>query len=85
MLRAAKNANGVIICIGNDEGDSGDYPNHGEPQGTWCDWTFESIPSFDPIEGAEERAFRFKENVAGDGMELRLEADVLADPFGTAE
>lgn len=81
MLRCLKNENGVIIAMGNDEGQSGADANMG---GTWCTWTLEenAIPSFSPIEGAEERAMRFKENLAGDGIELRDEADVLAAPQG---
>lgn len=78
MFRAAKKANGVIICIGNDEGQSGDYNG----MGTWCSWTFEDIPTFSPVEGADEFAMRFKENATEDGIELRSDSDVLSNPQG---
>lgn len=82
MLRAVKNQNGVIICFGNDEGQSGQYLMEGAPPGEWCAWTFESFPALSAIEGAEERAYRYKENAAGDGIEARPDADVLASPQG---
>jgi len=81
MLRAAKNQNGIIVCIGNDEGQSGTFMQ-GDVELTWCDWTFEEIPTFAAIEGAEDRALRFKENLAGDGIELRTNEEVLQDPQG---
>lgn len=81
MLRAAKNQNGVIMCIGNDESQSGTFMQ-GNVELTWCDWTFESVPSFVAIEGAEQYAMRFKENLAGDGIELRTDEEVLQDPQG---
>jgi hypothetical protein len=34
------------------------------------------------VEGADPRALRFKENDTADGIELRLDADVLAAPQG---
>ena len=85
MLRAAKNDAEVIICIGNDEGQSGNYPNgasDADRLGHWCTWTFEEIPTFDPIDGADPFAMRFKENATEDGLELRPDADVLASPQG---
>jgi hypothetical protein len=83
MYRAAKNENGVIICIGMDENQSGNYPNgssNEERLGVWCDWTFEEFPVLGVIEGAPECSFLLKENVEQDGMELRSEAEVLASP-----
>lgn len=85
MFRAAKKANGVIICIGSDESQSGVYPSgaaEGEELGTWCNWTFEEVPTFSAVEGAEERAMRFQENGTADGIELRSDEDVLATPQG---
>jgi len=76
--RGAKNVNGVIIAIGNDEGQSGDYAG----MGTWCDFTFESVPTFTPVAGAAESPMMFKENGAADGIELRSDVDVLASPQG---
>lgn len=85
MFKAAKNDNGVIIAIGNDEGQMGNYPigsSDEERMGVWCDWTFEEIPAFEPVEGAEQHAMRFQENAAKDDIELRSDADVLAAPNG---
>lgn len=82
MLRAAKNSNGVIICIGNDEGQSGQYPSSGAALGEWCSWTVSSLPDLVGIADADIRALRFKENDAGDGIELRSDADVLSAPQG---
>jgi hypothetical protein len=84
-FRAAKNSNNVIICIGSDENQSGNYPtgsSNEERQGVWCDWTFAQIPNFAHIEDAEPNAMRFKENEAGDDIELRTDEEVLADPQG---
>jgi len=84
-FRAAKNDNGVIICIGNDQGDSGNYPVGSSDEtrmGVFCTWTFEEIPEVTNIDGAQEHAMRFKENEAGDNIELRADADVLASPNG---
>lgn len=84
-FRAAKKDNGVIIAIGNDEQEVGNYPvgsSNEEKLGTFCIWTFDEIPAFEAIEGAEEFAMRFKENATEDGIELRLDADVLATPHG---
>jgi hypothetical protein len=81
VLRAAKNQNGVIVCIGNDESQSGTFVQ-GDVELTWCDWTFEEIPTFVAVEGAEDRVLRFKENLAGDGIELRTDEEVIQDPQG---
>lgn len=80
MLRCAKNENGVIKEIGNDEGQSGQTVSGN----TWCTWTLEdsALPAFSAIEGAEERAMRFEENLDGDGIALRSDEDVLALPQG---
>lgn len=81
MLRCLKNNNGVIIAMGNDEGQSGlDVRTNG----IWCDWTVETnaLPAFSAIEGANPRAMRYKENEAQDGIELRSEAEVLESPNG---
>lgn len=40
MYRAAINESNVVICIGMDENQSGAYHD----MGTWCDFTFNSIP-----------------------------------------
>lgn len=84
MLRCVKNSNGVIIAMGNDENQSGNYPAGSDALGTWCGWTVEenALPAFSPVEGADERAMRFKENVTNDGIELRSDADVLSAPQG---
>jgi hypothetical protein len=82
MFRAVKNENGVIIAMGNDENQSGFYPQEEGALGSWCSWTFEEVPTFEAIEGAELRAMRFKENTGGDGIELRSDTDVLATPQG---
>jgi len=81
MLRCLKNGNGVIIAMGNDEGQSGADANM---PGTWCTWTVEegSLPAFSPVEGAEDNAMRFKENGTGDGIELRADQDVIDLPNG---
>lgn len=81
MLRCLKNENGVIVAMGNDEGQSG---ADAHMAGTWCEWTLEesALPALTEIEGAEPTAMRFKENLAGDGIELRSEEDVLAAPQG---
>ena len=76
--RAAKNEAGVIIAIGNDEGQSGDYVG----TGTWCSWTFDVVPSFASVDGAVESPMMFKENGTGDGIEVRSDAEVLATPNG---
>lgn len=86
MLRAAKNDNGVIIAIGNDEGQSGNYPIGSSNEarlGVWCGWTFESIPAFDPVVGLDPSILapmRFKENGTADGIALRSDAEVIASP-----
>jgi len=81
MLRCLKNENGVIIAMGNDEGQSGADANM---PGTWCDWTIEegSLPAFEAVEGAEPNAMRFEENLAGDGIQLRVDQDVIDLPNG---
>jgi hypothetical protein len=84
-FRAAKKDNGVIIAIGNDEDQVGNYPvgaSNEEKQGTWCTWTFDEIPTFSMIEGVDTVAMRFKENASGDGIELRADEDVIANPQG---
>lgn len=80
MLRCAKNANGVIMEMGNDEGQSGETSSGN----TWCSWIIEesTLPVLSEIVGAENRAMRFEENLTGDGIALRLDADVLAEPNG---
>lgn len=40
VYRAAVNNDGLVICIGRDENQSGAYHD----MGTWCDFTFEVIP-----------------------------------------
>lgn len=81
MLRCLKNENGVIIAIGSDEGQSGVDANM---PGTWCAWTIDEgdMPALHYVEGAEERALRFKENAEQNGIELRSDEDVLAAPNG---
>lgn len=84
-FRCAKNANKVIINIGNDEGQSGNYPQgSGEENrmGVWCDWTMEEIPAFVAVEGAERTANYFQENEDGDGIEIRSDEQVLEHPNG---
>ncbi len=39
--RAAINIDGVVICIGYDENQSGNYLD----LGTWCNFTFQEIPT----------------------------------------
>jgi len=80
MLRCAKKENGVIMEMGNDEGQSGATSSGN----TWCSWTVEesALPAFAAVEGADDRAMRFKENVTEDGIELRSDEDVLASPQG---
>lgn len=48
IYRAAKDENGVVVCIGRDENQSGAYHDMGE----WCDFTFEEIPAIDSEVGA---------------------------------
>ena len=81
MLRCLKNENGVIIAMGNDEGQSG---ADAHMPGTWCDWTVEenALPAFEAVEGAEPNAMRFEENGTADGIALRSDGDVLALPQG---
>jgi hypothetical protein len=81
MLRCLKNGSGVIVAMGNDEGQSGADANM---SGTWCEWTIneQDLPAFAAVEGADLFALRFKENGTADGIELRLDADVLAAPQG---
>lgn len=43
IYRAAKDNEGVVVCIGRDEDQSGAYHDMGE----WCDFTFEEIPAID--------------------------------------
>lgn len=83
MYRAVKNANNVIIAIGTDENQSGNYPSGSsdlERQGVWCSWTFSEVPAFAPIAGVEMDALRFKENALANGIELRTDAEVSASP-----
>lgn len=81
MLRCLKNDNGVIIAIGTNEDQSG--PDAYMP-GTWCTWTVaeDALPSFSDVEGAADRALRYKENGTADGIELRTDAEVLEAPQG---
>ena len=81
MLRCLKNANGVIIAMGNDVGQSGADANM---NGTWCDWTIaeNALPAFNAVVGAEDNAMRFKENETADGIELRTDQEVLDNPQG---
>jgi len=82
MLRCAKNSNDVIIAMGNDESQSGNYPSEGAVTGTWCSWTVAEgdLPAFAAVNGADERAFRFEE-VAG-AIALRVDQDVIDLPQG---
>jgi hypothetical protein len=83
--RAAKNDNGVIICIGNDESQSGNYPvgvSDDDRLGVWCDWTFDEFPPFAPIDGVDDKAMRFKENATADGLEVRPDSEVIDSPNG---
>ena len=85
MYRAVKNTNKIIIAIGSDENQSGNYPDGATDSnklGVWCEWAFSAIPSLSPIANASPHAMRFKENDAGDGIDLRSDADVLATPNG---
>lgn len=88
MLRCVKNANGVIIAIGNDEGQSGSYPDSTSTLGTWCTWTVDpsALPAFSPVAGLDpninKSAMRFKENATADGIDLRTDAEVTAAPNG---
>lgn len=41
VYRAAIDGNNIVICIGRDENQSGAYHD----MGTWCDFTFDVIPS----------------------------------------
>lgn len=83
--RAVKDAGGVIIAIGYDESQSGNYPDGSsdeERSGVWCSWTFSSIPEFSAVEASDNFALRFKENDAEDGIELRSDEAVLDNPQG---
>jgi len=84
VLRCAKNSNGVIIAMGNDENQSGNYPSEGDMMGTWCSWTVAEgdLPAFAAVNGADERAMRFEENLDGDGIELRTDEEIIATPDG---
>ncbi len=77
MLRCLKNGNGVIVGMGNDEGQSG----QDAAGNTWCDWLLDeaSVPSFESIEG-HERALYFKENETEDGIELRTQEEIELSP-----
>jgi len=84
VLRCAKNSNGVIIAMGNDENQSGNYPSEGDMMGTWCSWTVAEgdLPAFAAVNGADERAMRFEENGTADGIALRVDQDVIDLPNG---
>lgn len=81
MLKAAKNELGTIIAIGPDQGQSGRYPaeEFGEQMGEWCSWVFEAVPAYEEIPG-HERALYFKENEAGDGIEVRTQEEIELSP-----
>lgn len=53
LYRAAKDVNGVVVCIGCDENQEGAYHDMGE----WCDFTFDAIPEID----AEVQALGFEQ------------------------
>lgn len=84
MFRCAKNGNGVIIAMGTDQGQSGNYPSDNDIQGIWCTWTVDEndLPAFSAVSGADPFAMRFKENGTADGIDVRSDADVLATPNG---
>jgi len=89
IYRAAKNTNGVIIAIGSDESQSGNYPSgsvDGSNLGVWCSWTDDiaNLPSITaPVVGLDPTILtplRYKENAGANGLELRPDADVVASP-----
>lgn len=78
MLRCMKNGNGVIIGMGNDEGQSGEDVHNG---GIWCDWVVanDALPAITKLEGFE-MALYYKENEAEDGIELRTQEEIELSP-----
>ena len=83
--RAAKNEHNVIIAVGADENQSGNYPLGSSDQdklGVWCEWTFEEFPDTSSLQQEEKGAMLFKENQSGDGIMLRTEDEIILSPDG---
>lgn len=93
MLRAIKKADSnVIIAVGHDEQDTGNYPkgsSNEERLGVFCSWTFENFPEVPsevaaliPSNPTEQKPFVFKENGTADGIEVRTVSEIEAAPQG---
>lgn len=85
MFRAAKNHNDIIICVDQDQDQSGNYPvgaSDDEKLGTWCEWTFDEVPEAPHIDGLDIPSLRYKENADQNGIELRTDEEVILLPNG---
>ena len=86
MFRAAKNHNGMIICVDEDQNQASNYPSGAADDdaiGVWCEWTFDEVPEATHIDGLDSAALRYKENSDQSGIELRSDDDVILSHNGS--